>query len=278
MPQSDNIERKKNQQISWIKKPQSIGWLLTSLFIIVGTGILTAIALRYRQQDVFPAWISFLSGSILNLLLFTVVVIQAYIYRRQWEIMHRQVQIMGIAVEPRLRIANVRATNFAVGGLPVFIVSLINEGAIEARDVTIKLQLQKGDAPPIFWTRQQNVTIPANGREDYPVRWPSVLRREDIDGFNDNVALRVLGHFIHENTTVEFCYRYYPWPFGNRPDGLPQFFPCGFDPGLTVPLEAIAGTFALTGAAVGVATIKAEQSQEQGKQPNEADPLDETPN
>ena len=191
--------------------------------------------------------------------------------------MQKQVEIMGIAVEPRLRVANVRATNFVVGGLPIFIVTFVNEGATEARNVEIKLELQKGDETPVFWTRQQNVTIPANGKEDYPIRWPSLLRREDIDGFNDNIPLRVLGYFVHQTTTTKFCYRYYPWSFGNRPEGLPQFFPCDFDPGLTVTMTGLSGNLGLAGA-LNMFVTRKDQKQETEEPDINEDSGPESPN
>jgi hypothetical protein len=251
MEQSDGIKKRNNKKDKHprkIKLPRIVGgwaFVMFVLFVLVGSAVLTWTALKYRSVEVFPPWISFLSQSLLSFVLISVVILQAYIYQQQREYMRRQVEIMGMSIEPRLRVTGVRAADFGVGGLPVFVVTLVNEGATEARNVEIRLELQKGDEPLIFWTRQQNVTIPANGKEEYPIRWPSFLWRDDIDGFNNNVPLRVQGFFIHQNTTVDFCYRYYPWPFGKRPDGLPQFFPCGFDPGLTVTMKAEAGGYAI---------------------------------
>lgn len=94
MPQNENIERKEDEQISRIKKPQQVGWWLVSLLVIIGVVFLTVIARRYRELKDFPAWISFLTSAVLNLLLLTVIVVQAYIYGRQWKAMKEQLNAM----------------------------------------------------------------------------------------------------------------------------------------------------------------------------------------
>ena len=285
VPNPESVKRKDDKHPSRIKKPPSIGWWLIGLLVLLGAALLAGAAVKYRTLEAFPPWVSFLSENLLNLLLLAVVIAQAYIYHKQREAMleqrdamnqqlsamQRQVEIMGIAVEPRLRIANVRAADFGVGGLPVFIVTLVNEGATEARDVEIMLELAEGDAPSVFWTHQQSVTIPANGREEYPIRGASVLRRVDIDGFNSNVLLRVRGHFKHQNTTVKFCYKYYPWPFERRPDGLPQFIPCEFDPGLTINAKAeVRGFSTVTAKATVVRGNTATENEDADNKPGNA--------
>jgi hypothetical protein len=93
MPKSEGIERKKDEQPSRIKKPQRIGrwFVIPGVVFIVGV-FLIFIALRYRDLKEVPSWVTFLTGSILNLLLLTVVIVQAYIYHRQWAAMQKQIK------------------------------------------------------------------------------------------------------------------------------------------------------------------------------------------
>lgn len=92
MPQSDNIERKKDEQITNINKAPNVGLWLIGSSAVIGASILTAVALGFAES--VPAWVSFLTGSLLNLLLLVVVVVQAYIYGQQRQVMHDQWEAM----------------------------------------------------------------------------------------------------------------------------------------------------------------------------------------
>ena len=71
---------------------------------------------------------------------------------------------------------------------------------------------------------------------EYFVKW-DVLCETHINQFNDNGTLRVEGHFRQDKTRTAFCYKYNHWK-GTRPDGVPEFTPCDFDPGRIVLLNA----------------------------------------
>ena len=95
MPQSDNIERQSDKQPNRIEKPHRIIlWFLVLCGAIGTVAFLIVIALRYRKSETVPAWVTFLTASILNLLLLTVVVVQAYIYRKQLDTMGKQYDSM----------------------------------------------------------------------------------------------------------------------------------------------------------------------------------------
>ncbi len=94
MPENDNIERKKGEKPSDIEKSQKIGLWLIGSGSIVGVTALTAIALGFRGVEQIPQWVSFLTDNMLTLLLLVVVVVQAYIYCRQWEVMKTQERVL----------------------------------------------------------------------------------------------------------------------------------------------------------------------------------------
>lgn len=101
--------------------------------------------------------IKFLTANLLNLFILAVVSVQALIY---WQ----QKRIMGMFIDPQLRITNVRVEDFEAGKEPVFIVSIINEGAKNAKDVTlnIRVNLREGERLAIRWSKPQIVNIPAH--------------------------------------------------------------------------------------------------------------------
>jgi hypothetical protein len=96
VPNANGIERKDDKNPSWIKKPEVIGWSMFGIFIISCATILVFVALRYRYHtpETFPPWVSFLSASILSLLLLAVVIAQAYIYHLQRKAMLGQLDAM----------------------------------------------------------------------------------------------------------------------------------------------------------------------------------------
>ena len=147
------------------------------------------------------------------------------------EAMRDQVKIIGIAVEPRLRISNVRVEDFEVGKWPVFIVSIANEGATDARDVWLQLRVnfREGGTLAQKWSRPQIVTISARQEQHYFLEWNNPLTQEGLEA----KTLKVSGIIkIGDSEAIKFCYRYYRWK-GKRPEGVSQFVPCDFDPGLT---------------------------------------------
>jgi uncharacterized membrane protein len=206
---------------------------------------------------------TFMMGSALNLAVFLAILAQACIYwgqrnlmHKQWEAMQaglnetrrmvtsaeeqakavkEQVEIMGIAIEPRLRITNVRIVNLKAEERPAFIIWIVNEGATDAKNVKFYMRVALGTEEQ-HWSREQTITIPARKEEHYWIAWSNTLGQNDIDAINGSIPVKVTGYFNIENRgQQEFCYRYYPWK-GRRPRNVSQFIPCDFNPGLTVPL------------------------------------------
>jgi hypothetical protein len=281
MPQSDSIERKTDEHPSRIKPPRIVGRSIT-LFVFAGAAVLTAIALHYRGFGTVPAWVSFLTENLLNLLLFAVVVIQARIYHQQrqvmhnqWDAMQKQVDIMSMAVDPRLRIMSVKVENLEVGGEPIFVVSIINEGATDAKDVTLNMRvnLREGDRLAMKWSHPQIVTIAAHQEQHYFLRWRTTLEQELLDDINQTAPLKVSGYFqLPGKEQTEFCYLYYPWR-GKRPEGISQFIPCDFNPGLTHVMKLGTGHFKTTGSPSNMTITRAtEQKQKAEKNPDQAEP------
>jgi regulator of replication initiation timing len=194
------------------------------------------------------------------------------------EAVEGQLEIMRLALEPRLRIAEVKAEGFEIGQIPVFILSLLNDGATDARDVAIHLSSQIGDKNPsgVRRNREQIITIPAHAMERVFVRWTGALTQEQIDQVNNGTPLQVSGYFKQTNTEpVPFCYKYHPWT-GERPDGVPQFVPCDFDPTLdifvTIPPAHLSVSTQATTVIVGQAALpKTSEPDEEAKPSNVGD-------
>jgi hypothetical protein len=254
---------KPHQQIKHVEKLSYFAWRIIALFG-VGLVALVIASLTFRRCSGVPGWINFLTTNILSLLLLCVVVVQAYIYSQQKRLMQSQLDVMSIAIRPRLRVASVKVKDFEEGKSPVFVMSLVNEGATEANDVAIFMQVRigPGDADGAKWGGEQIVTIPANGRENYFVPLPRPLSEEDIYGFNNTVRLEVSGYYRQTDAVdVPFCYKYYPW-HGERPRGVSQFIACDFDPSLTVQVSR-SDTITLTSSVTAI-HIKAGQRDEKG--------------
>jgi hypothetical protein len=152
----------------------------------------------------------------------------------QSKAMQRQVEIIGIAVEPHLIITDVRAEDLKVGKEPVFIVSIMNDGATDAKGVVLSIQVNMEERGwKTKWRDPQVVTIPARQTQHYFVPWRRTLDEELIDAINTRTtSVKVSGYFkLGEGPQTDFCYIYYPWK-GTRPDQISQFIPCDFSPAL----------------------------------------------
>src|ERR1700754_2474103 len=198
-----------------------------------GGGLAWFIYLSRAIADVAAAY-SFVAQNTLSLFVFLAVVAQAFIYWGQRNLMLQQSRDTQNALEmerakiaPRLRIDEVKVAGFEIGQSPAFIVSLVNEGATEAQDVALYVQA-KGGRIRAKWRSEQIVTIPANDRRMYPIRWTPVLNQETIDAYNDEPRLKVFGYFRYKSIEQSFCYHYYPW-IGKRPAEVPYFVACDFD-------------------------------------------------
>lgn len=193
---------------------------------------------------------------------------QADLMRDTLTATQRQVEIMGIAIDPRLRITNVSVEDLEVGKEPVFIVSIMNDGATDAKDVLLNISVEmkdvmtdEGRGHGKEWSNPQVVTIPARQEQHYFVPWNSALKREDIDAIETkSISIKVSGYFkLGDCGQTEFCYMYYPWK-GNRPDRVSQFIACDFDPALTTLITV---TAYLTPTGELTAHIKREKEEEE---------------
>jgi hypothetical protein len=149
------------------------------------------------------------------------------------ESMRKQVEIMGIAVEPRLRISNIRLENFSVGTWPIILVSIVNEGATDARGISlhIRVQSKEGGIVARKWSRAQIVSIPAHQEQIYPLEWHDPLTKEAYEAASQRLKVLITMK-IGEAEESKFCYRIYRLK-GPRPTGVGQFVPCDFDPGFS---------------------------------------------
>lgn len=202
------------------------GWLAYLLIVTIGLYLLS----RFVGPNTDP--VNFVTANLLTAVLAALVAVQAYIYFGQLSTMRdtleeNRKQVLR-AISPRLRVDEVRAVGFEIGQSPAFMVSLVNEGATEAQDVALYVEAERGGVRA-YWRGEQIVTVPANDRRMYPIRWSEVLSQEVIDAYSNNEPwLKVFGHFKYKDIEQPFCYHYYPW-IGKRPAEVPYFVPCDFD-------------------------------------------------
>lgn len=149
-------------------------------------------------------------------------------------LMERQTDILGVAVDPRLRVTGVWLhDDFHVGNTPTVSVEIANEGAIDAVNVEIDIRVQTPGTGIVGmkWRRPQTVTISAHDRQRYFLRWHVPLSERDLGKLDD---FRLTGSYqLPGKPAQTFCFKFYTWE-GVRPNGLSQFIPCDYDPGLTV--------------------------------------------
>jgi hypothetical protein len=218
------------------KKP----FLPGGLWYILAAGAIL-FGLLYRLSRVFTVTTekyTFLVLGGANVLIFLAILVQALIYRRQWDAMTEAVKIERAKTDPRLQITKVRVVNLRPDESPIFLLSIRNVGTLDAEDTLISLRVSFGrsvDSEGTLaqkLTEPQSVTIPAGQEHTYAVPWDGAITKEHIERLH-KVPLKMSG-FIKQKGKDErgFCYRYYIIK-GNRPEGMPEFVPCDFDTRLT---------------------------------------------
>jgi len=78
----------------------------------------------------------------------------------------------------------------------------------------------------------QIVTIPANSSRECFMSWLGTFTPEDRDKFSkEKWPVQVSGSVQEKNKeAVRYCYKYYRWDEGERPNGIPEFVPWEIDP------------------------------------------------
>src|SRR5207249_889724 len=78
----------------------------------------------------------------------------------------------------------------------------------------------------------------ANGRREYFIHSTVAFDKSGLTKYDSGaVSLRVSGHVKWRDKTIDYCYKYYPWPSGDRPNGVPLFVPCDFEIGVNTTIE-----------------------------------------
>lgn len=219
--------------------------------------------------------VQFVTGNILNALIFGAIVVQAYIYQKQRAAMTEQLEIERAKTNPRLRVSKIRIENFEVGQSPVFITTIANDGFIDATGVELNIGIKFGYDREFNWIKPQTVLIPARGKESYPITSGAFFNEEEFAGFNTNIPIEVaVGVKYWPGSPTEpqqFCYRYLPWR-GKRPDDIPEFVPCDFNPGLNIGIKIQGAQLKLSDGVTLVqqrAAPKPENRDESGKEDGE---------
>lgn len=188
----------------------------------------------------------------------------------------RQLFEMQAAItNPHLRVAEVRVENFKAGKEPIYIVTIANDGLIDATNVQVHMRVEMGTYKILTLINDPIVTIPAKEKEYFYIIDPSGLKQQHIDDFNKAVPLKVVGHFTFWLGGLQkFCYKYQPWDEKTeRPEGVRQFVRCDYDPRLNTTV-VITGNV-MTGVAGTVTPIGGKAPPEEAKPQEETDPKGE---
>lgn len=217
--------------------------------LLAGVGLLGVLYWLSRAFLVTTDQYTFLVLGGANILIFLAILVQALIYRRQWDAMTAALGIERTKTDPRLRVAEVVAESFEVGKRPFYIVTIANDGLLAAMNVRIHMSIEIGNEKPMDWIHDQVVTIPANGREHYFIHSSSWLGQEQFDSFEKaGIPLRVVGFFEYPPKRItNFCYKYVPLQGEYRPPKVPQFVPCDFTPRLNTTLRIQGAKMEVTG-------------------------------
>jgi hypothetical protein len=175
-----------------------------------------------------PPPMQFFIVNLLSIFVLTAIVVQIYIAHQQW-------RVMGIAIEPRVRITNITIENLIAGQRPVIILEIANEGATDAKDVGLHI---RADVPGggAKWSDERTVTIAAHSKQKHFLPWPHIATSIPYKRLR---KLQVSGYFrLNNQHPNEFCFQYYWWNEGDRPNGLPDFLPCDFDPSITTLVDS----------------------------------------
>jgi hypothetical protein len=114
--------------------------------------------------------------------------------------------------------------------------------AAEQVKVFLEIAYQQGGVKP---KAEGNVIlIPANGYREYDFRANFVLPNTWAE-IND-MDIQIRGRVTYKGKPQTYCYKYNQWSGHDRPEGVPLFVPCDFDPRRSVSMVAKAGHYTLT--------------------------------
>jgi hypothetical protein len=199
----------------WYASPEGAEWAL------VGVGLITFIAIAYQACEMRKATDAMResTGAV----------------NRQADVMENQFAIM----QPRLHVEGVRAGFFKEGQQPFFFVKIMNSGVVAAESVAISIKVEIGNSNTVQYPRDPVILIPGNSSRELPIRSSILLDKARLAEFDSGkVSLRISGHVIWNQKTIEYCYKY--WPLDPRPKNLRRFVPCDFYTGITIGLAITA--------------------------------------
>jgi len=130
------------------------------------------------------------------------------------------------------RFSNVHAVNFESGLEPVFFLRVVNAGPVPAEQVRIFIEIKHVDGGSRPTGDGNLILIPANGSRDYDFRAGFLLPDNMI--LLNRWNLTISGTVTHEGKSIAYCYKYNQWGPRTRPEGVPLFVPCDFDPRRTI--------------------------------------------
>ena len=133
----------------------------------------------------------------------------------------------------RVHVDSVRAVNLEIGKVPVIFVKIRNSGMVAAEVFVSARAEHPGGAVEL--KKDQRIVIPANDWRESFLPTSIILTEDLLNKLNGGEGvLRVSGNVKWNQETMQYCYKYFAWTYGDRPDGVPSFVPCDFEPGLAI--------------------------------------------
>jgi hypothetical protein len=226
------------------KKEKDRKRVLAELGLISGAALVTLggiIAIGYHWISTVPSiLVPFVVGAALPLFTLFAIIYQAIVYNRQWRVMKNSLEQTGeivvqtraqldemkeqgrrfdegLAIEraktdPRLRVS-VRAMNFNVDQMPIFVATVTNDGLIPVRDVIIQMVVE--------WDSDKTESsgdkfdVPSKESEAHFLPSHTTLDEAQLERFNNGTYLIVRGtlnYFPFQlkegDPPQEFCFKY----------------------------------------------------------------------
>jgi hypothetical protein len=164
-------------------------------------------------------------------------------------------------MEGGLYVDTPRVIDFEDGKAPVVFVNIINSGMIAARNVSIRINIELANHTTQY-VHDQVMTIPAHnaGRECSLRHGKALAIGELLKVQRGELGFRISGHATSQKEKIDYCYKYTPWAFENRPKDLPDFVACDFDTRTAMSGTARPTGFSLTVSMGGPTTARGEIS------------------
>jgi hypothetical protein len=198
MPQtkgSKSSEQPKNKKFF----PGGFWW------ITLGAAILCGVVLRLsRAFDTQTAQYTFIAQGVLNILIFAAILVQALIYRRQWDSMAEVVTATQIGERAYIGITAFRIVRIEPNQVPSIYIKFLNGGRTPAWKFTVRTTVSFSDVHPAAYPEKpQSVEtsfVPAGRERETDATLIEPLSQKDFDDLqNGTIKLFIRGKVFFED-------------------------------------------------------------------------------